>query len=218
MTVHGHVDERFSALSEVLDAQLESGEELGAAISVNLGGQTLVDVWGGYADAARTIPWGEDTIVNVWSTTKEITALAILMLVEQGLVDLDAPVATYWPEFAQHGKHDILVKQVMSHTSGVSGWDQPFVAEDMYDWEKSTSRLAAQAPRSLKMALTSQPGVTSKAGLATSSPAGNWRSADGTPRSSTPWRRRSSSPSRSSIGMCAPSAQAKSIVERGAAT
>lgn len=146
MTVHGHVDERFSALSEVLDAQLESGEELGAAISVNLGGQTLVDVWGGYADAARTIPWGEDTIVNVWSTTKEITALAILMLVEQGLVDLDAPVATYWPEFAQHGKHDILVKQVMSHTSGVSGWDQPFVAEDMYDWEKSTSRLAAQAP------------------------------------------------------------------------
>lgn len=146
MTVHGHVDERFSALSEVLDAQLESGEELGAAISVNLGGQTLVDVWGGYADAARTIPWGEDTIVNVWSTTKEITALAILMLVEQGLVDLDAPVATYWPEFAQHGKHDILVKQVMSHTSGVSGWDQPFVAEDMYDWEKSTSQLAAQAP------------------------------------------------------------------------
>ncbi len=146
MAVHGHVDERFSALSEVLDAQLESGEELGAAISVNLGGQTLVDVWGGYADAARTIPWGEDTIVNVWSTTKEITALAILMLVEQGLVDLDAPVATYWPEFAQHGKHDILVKQVMSHTSGVSGWDQPFVAEDMYDWEKSTSRLAAQAP------------------------------------------------------------------------
>ena len=146
MAVHGHVDERFSALSEVLDAQLESGEELGAAISVNLGGQTLVDVWGGYADAARTIPWGEDTIVNVWSTTKEITALAILMLVEQGLVDLDAPVATYWPEFAQHGKQDILVKQVMSHTSGVSGWDQPFVAEDMYDWEKSTSRLAAQAP------------------------------------------------------------------------
>ncbi len=146
MAVHGHVDERFSALSEVLDAQLESGEELGAAISVNLGGQTLVDVWGGYADAARTIPWGEDTIVNVWSTTKEITALAILMLVEQGLVDLDAPVATYWPEFAQHGKHDILVKQVMSHTSGVSGWDQPFVAEDMYDWEKSTSQLAAQAP------------------------------------------------------------------------
>ena len=146
MTVHGHVDERFSALSEVLDAQLASGEELGAAVSVNLGGQTLVDVWGGYADAARTIPWGEDTIVNVWSTTKEITALAILMLVEQGLVDLDAPVATYWPEFAQHGKHDILVKQVMSHTSGVSGWDQPFVAEDMYDWEKSTSRLAAQAP------------------------------------------------------------------------
>jgi CubicO group peptidase (beta-lactamase class C family) len=146
MTVHGHVDERFSALSEVLDAQLESGEELGAAISVNLGGQTLVDVWGGYADAARTIPWGEDTIVNVWSTTKEITALAILMLVEQGLVDLDAPVATYWPEFAQHGKQDILVKQVMSHTSGVSGWDQPFVAEDMYDWEKSTSQLAAQAP------------------------------------------------------------------------
>lgn len=146
MTVQGHADERFSALTGLLDSQVESGEELGAAISVNLGGETVVDIWGGFADAARTVPWTEDTIVNVWSTTKEITALAVLMLVDQSLVDLDAPVATYWPEFAQNGKEGVQVKQVMSHTSGVSGWDQPFVTEDMYDWEKSTSRLAAQAP------------------------------------------------------------------------
>lgn len=84
--------------------------------------------------------------MNVWSTTKEITALAILTLVERGLVDVHKPVATYWPEFAQNGKAEIEVRHVMAHTSGVSGWEQPFTTEDMYDWDASTARLASQAP------------------------------------------------------------------------
>lgn len=146
MTIHGHADPRFDGLHEALAANLASGDELGAAIAVDHHGETLVDLWGGYADAARTRPWERDTIVNVWSTTKEISALAVLVLVERGLVDLDAPVATYWPEFAQNGKDGVLVRHVMSHTSGVSGWDQPVTVEDMYDRETSTARLATQVP------------------------------------------------------------------------
>lgn len=146
MTINGHTDPRLTGLRDALAAMVDSGEELGAAISVDLDGETLADIWGGHADVARTRPWERDTIVNVWSTTKEVTALAVLLLVDRGLVDLDAPVATYWPEFAANGKEGVLVRHVMSHTSGVSGWDQPFVLTDMYDRETATARLAAQAP------------------------------------------------------------------------
>lgn len=146
MTVHGNLDDHFSRLRDVLAHRLETGDELGAAISVNLNGETVVDIWGGWADAARTRPWESDTIVNVWSTTKEITSLAMLTLVERGLVDVHEPVATYWPEFAQNGKEAIEVRHLMAHTSGVSGWEAPFTVEDMYDWELATTRLAAQAP------------------------------------------------------------------------
>lgn len=101
---------------------------------------------GGFRDQARTIPWSEDTITNVWSSTKTVTSLAALMLVDRGELDVDAPVARYWPEFAAEGKQDVLVRHLMSHASGVSGLDQPAVVEDLYDWPKSTSRMAAQAP------------------------------------------------------------------------
>jgi CubicO group peptidase (beta-lactamase class C family) len=146
MELNGHNDERFARLRDVLSANLESGEELGAAVAIDIDGELVVDLWGGYRDVARTLPWDRDTIVNVWSTTKEITALAVLMLVDRGLVDLDTPVATYWPEFGQAGKEAIEVRHLMAHTSGVSGWEQPFVVEEMYDWETSVARLAAQAP------------------------------------------------------------------------
>ncbi len=146
MTVHGHTSDRFTRLRETFAANLDTGEELGAAIAVDIDGETVVDLWGGHRDAARTLPWEQDTIVNVWSTTKEITALAVLVCVERGLIDLHTPVATYWPEFAQNGKDAIEVRHLMSHTSGVAGWDSPFAVEQMYDWEESTSRLARQAP------------------------------------------------------------------------
>ena len=146
MELNGHNDERFARLRDELSANLESGEELGAAVAIDIDGELVVDLWGGYRDVARTLPWDRDTIVNVWSTTKEITALAVLMLVDRGLVDLDTPVATYWPEFGQAGKEAIEVRHLMAHTSGVSGWEQPFVVEEMYDWETSVARLAGQAP------------------------------------------------------------------------
>jgi CubicO group peptidase (beta-lactamase class C family) len=143
--VHGSCDDRFSAVREALARNLD-GDELGASVAVDLDGETVVDLWGGYRDEERTTPWTEDTIVNGWSTTKTVLSLAALMLVERGELDVYAPVADYWPEFAVKGKKDIEVRHLMSHTSGVSGWDPPFSIKDMYDWDTSTERLAAQAP------------------------------------------------------------------------
>jgi CubicO group peptidase (beta-lactamase class C family) len=144
--VHGRCDERFAGVREALAQQLDAGEELGASVAVDLDGETVVDLWGGHRDEQRTEPWSEHTIVNVWSTTKCVLALAALMLVDRGELDLDAPVAVYWPEFAAKGKKDVLVRHLLSHTSGVSGWEQPFSIRDMYDWDSSTERLAQQAP------------------------------------------------------------------------
>jgi CubicO group peptidase (beta-lactamase class C family) len=143
---HGHCDSRFDKLREALAEELAASEELGAAIAIDIDGEMVVDVWGGHADAAKTREWGQDTIVNMWSCTKPVTSLAALVLVERGLLDVFAPVAVYWPEFAANGKQDIEIRHILSYTSGVSGWDAPFSLEDMYDWEKSTSRLAGQAP------------------------------------------------------------------------
>jgi CubicO group peptidase (beta-lactamase class C family) len=137
---------RFEPLRKLFAAKLESGEDLGASLAVNIDGEMVVDLWGGWADEARTVPWAENTITCVFSTTKTMTAMAALVLVDRGALDLDAKVAMYWPEFAARGKAGITVRQLLSHTSGVSGWDQPVTIEDVYDWDKSTAMLAAQAP------------------------------------------------------------------------
>jgi CubicO group peptidase (beta-lactamase class C family) len=144
--IHGTCDERFGPVRDALARNLDSGEELGASIVLDLDGDILIDMWGGFRDQDRTVPWTEDTITNVWSTTKTVTSLAALMLADRGELDVDAPVARYWPEFGANGKQGVLVRHVMSYASGVSGLDQPAVVEDLYDWEGSTSRFAAQAP------------------------------------------------------------------------
>ena len=144
--VHGHCDSRFSKLADALAEEITSGEELGASIALDIDGELVLDIWGGHADRAKTIPWGEDTIVNFFSCTKTLTALAALIAIDRGLVDAFAPVAKYWPEFGQNGKQDIEVRHLLSHTSGVSGWEMPFGIEDIYDWEKSINHLARQEP------------------------------------------------------------------------
>jgi CubicO group peptidase (beta-lactamase class C family) len=144
--VHGHCDDTFDKVRAALADNIESGDEVGACIAIDVDGESVADMWGGFTDGARTRAWTTDTIVNVWSSTKTVTSLAGLMLIDRGLVELTAPIARYWPEFAANGKQDIEFRHVLSHTSGVSGWDVPFATEDMYDWEKSTAALAAQAP------------------------------------------------------------------------
>lgn len=144
--IHGSYDRRFTALRDILAANIDSGADVGASVAVVWNGEMVVDIWGGWVDKEHSAPWAENTITNVWSSTKTQMALCALMLVDRGQLDLDAPVATYWPEFAANGKEKVLVRHLLSHTSGVSGWDQPVAITDLYDWEKSTAMLAAQAP------------------------------------------------------------------------
>jgi CubicO group peptidase (beta-lactamase class C family) len=143
--IRGTLDARFAPLRREFENQLASGDELGASLAVVIDGRPVVDLWGGFADAGRTRPWESDTITNVWSTTKTVTALAALMLADRGELDLDAPVARYWPEFAANGKAEIPVRSILAHTSGVSGWEAPVTLEVLYDQERAAA-LAAQAP------------------------------------------------------------------------
>jgi CubicO group peptidase (beta-lactamase class C family) len=144
--VHGHCDSRFSQVADALADEIGKGEELGASIAVDVDGELVVDIWGGHADRGKTAPWEQDTIVNFFSCTKTLTALAALIAIDRGVIDAFAPVAKYWPEFAENGKQDIEVRHLMSHTSGVSGWQVPFAIEDIYDWQKATDHLARQEP------------------------------------------------------------------------
>jgi CubicO group peptidase (beta-lactamase class C family) len=142
----GHVEPRFETVRAAFESNFASGEENGACFCMTLEGKPVVDIWAGYADEAQTRPWEKDTIVNVYSTTKTMTALTALYLADKGELDFAAPVAKYWPEFAANGKADVTVAHLMSHSAGLSGWKEPIVREDLYDWEKATSLLAAQAP------------------------------------------------------------------------
>lgn len=142
----GHVEPRFEAVRAAFESNFANGEENGACFCMTLEGKPVVDIWAGYADEAKTRPWDKDTIVNVYSTTKTMTALTALFLADKGELDFAAPVAKYWPEFAANGKADVTVAQLMSHSAGLSGWKEPLVREDLYDWDKATSLLAAQAP------------------------------------------------------------------------
>lgn len=144
--VQGQCDARFSGLWEELEKRLAADHELGAAIAVVQDGELAVDIWGGWADADRTVAWADDTITNVWSSTKTVLALAALLLVDRGELDVHAKVARYWPEFAANGKDGIEVRHLLAHTSGVAGWEQPVTVDDVYDRERSTAMLAAQAP------------------------------------------------------------------------
>ncbi|MBK8199025.1 MAG: beta-lactamase family protein [Acidobacteria bacterium] len=144
--INGFVDDRFAPVKEAFESNFTSGQENGAGFCMTVDGKTVVDIWGGYADEAQTRPWERDTIVNVYSTTKTMTALTALYLADKGALDFAAPVSKYWPEFAANGKADVTVAHLMSHSAGLSGWKEPLVREDLYDWEKATSLLAAQAP------------------------------------------------------------------------
>jgi CubicO group peptidase (beta-lactamase class C family) len=146
VSVEGTCQSRFGAIAEILQRNLDSGADLGASVAVAMEGELVVDVWGGWADQERSQSWESDTITNVWSSTKTMTALCALVLADRGELDLYARVAHYWPEFAANGKQDVQVRHLLSHTSGVSGWAQPIEVSDLYDWERSTSLLAVQAP------------------------------------------------------------------------
>jgi len=142
--LQGSYDELFTAVPNALAALLDGGDA-GASVAVFVDGEPVVDVWGGFTDADRTIGWQRDTITNVWSVTKTMTALCALVLADRGELDLDATVGRYWPEFAAAGKEKVLIRHLLAHTAGLPDWDGS--VEDLYDWPAATARLAAQAPQ-----------------------------------------------------------------------
>ncbi|WP_433324113.1 serine hydrolase domain-containing protein [Spirillospora sp. CA-294931] len=144
--IHGQCDDRLDALRKAFEAGFDERDELGAAVTVMIDGRVVADLWGGAADPAGTRPWERDTLVNVWSTTKGVAALCAHTLADRGLLDLDAPVAAYWPEFAAGGKAAITVRQLMAHRAGLSAPRTPTAQDELYDWDLITARLAASEP------------------------------------------------------------------------
>ncbi|HEY9376752.1 MAG TPA: serine hydrolase domain-containing protein, partial [Jiangellaceae bacterium] len=125
MQVQGHCEGGFGRVADVLAAHLESGRDVGASVGVYLDGRPVVESWGGSADPGRGAPWAEHTVTPMGSTSKALASTAVLILVDRGLLDLDEPVARYWPAFGQNGKEDIPVRLVLSHRSGVAALDVP---------------------------------------------------------------------------------------------
>ena len=144
--VYGFVKPGFEAVREAFTANITSGADVGASACVFVDGEAVVDLWGGYFDTTYTRPFERNTIVNGFSSTKTMTALCALVLADRGEIDLNAPVKKYWPEFAAAGKDRIEVRHIVSHTSGLAGWTEPMTLQDIFDWEKSTTLLARQAP------------------------------------------------------------------------
>ncbi len=142
--MNGHCASRFAPLQELLERRLAEGEERGASICVVQDGETVVDIWGG--EAREGVPWERDTLVNTFSVTKTMLALVVLGLADSGEIDLDAPVADHWPEFAAEGKSQVLVRHLLGHTSGLPGWDATMTVDDLYDTRRAAALLAAQQP------------------------------------------------------------------------
>ena len=144
--VHGVCAPGFEALRAALGDILAAGAEIGAALAVSIDGELVVDLWAGHTDGERTRPWRRDTIVNLYSIGKAVTAICLLRLVEAGRVDLDTPVARYWPEFAQAGKARLPVRYLLTHQAGLPAVARPLPSGAWSDWTAMTDALAAQAP------------------------------------------------------------------------
>ena len=146
MTEGGKCDPRFAAVREAFERNFAERGEVGASVCVTLDGDTVVDLWGGIADPAVGRAWERDTIGVVWSCTKGATALCAHMLVARGDLDLDAPVASYWPEFAARGKDAITVRMLLAHQAGLAGFTEPIPDDGYCDWDPIVHRLADQEP------------------------------------------------------------------------
>jgi CubicO group peptidase (beta-lactamase class C family) len=144
--VSGEFRKEYSDVADLFAKNIESGIDHGASFAMFVEGEPVIDIWGGWTDAQKARPWQRDTLVNVYSTTKTMTALSALMLADRGELDLDSRVSHYWPEFAANGKSQITVSQVLAHSSGLCGWKEKITVEILYDWPKATALLAAQAP------------------------------------------------------------------------
>ncbi|KAA8886085.1 beta-lactamase family protein [Nocardia colli] len=146
MTIDGTVAPGFEAVRGAFAANFADQGDIGAAVCVYLDGRPVVDLWGGLADPDAGRPWERDTLQLVYSATKGVVAAATQLLVERGLLDLDAPVARYWPEFAAAGKGEIPVRWLLTHQAGLAAIDKPVPLADALAWTPMVDALAAQTP------------------------------------------------------------------------
>ena len=144
--INGYCDERFNEAKNIFESSIKNGFELGGAICIEVKGEKVIDIWGGHLDHEKTQPWKENTIVNVFSTTKGIAAICLLQLIEKGLLDIDKPVADYWPEFSANGKEKLPVKYLFCHKSGLCGVREPLENGAFCDWDFICNELAKQKP------------------------------------------------------------------------
>ena len=144
MDISGTCAGELGAVKDAFAENFTQHGDVGASAAVVKNGELVVDLWGGYQDRARTKPWERDTIINVFSTTKTMSCLALLVLASRGRVDVDAPVERYWPEFGAAGKSNVLVRHLLSHTAGLPSWNERLEPTDLYDWDKLARLLAAQ--------------------------------------------------------------------------
>jgi CubicO group peptidase (beta-lactamase class C family) len=144
--VDGWVEPGFEAVRDAFVSNFTEHGEVGAAVSAYVDGRPMLDLWGGLADAKIGRPWTEDTVVPVFSSTKGVTAVGANLAIERALIDPDATVATYWPEFAAAGKGSITVRQVLSHQAGLPLVEGEFTLDEALSWEPIVTALAAQAP------------------------------------------------------------------------
>jgi CubicO group peptidase (beta-lactamase class C family) len=146
MTAQGTADPRFSAVRDAFERNFTERGEVGASVCVTVDGEVVVDLWGGIANPETREPWDEDTVAVVWSCTKGATALCAHMLAARGVIDLDAPVARYWPEFAKGGKDGITVRMLLNHQAGLAALREPIPENGLCDWEAIVETLAAMEP------------------------------------------------------------------------
>jgi CubicO group peptidase (beta-lactamase class C family) len=142
----GTCDARFAAVRDALADNFGHHDELGAAVAVALDGEPVVDIWAGWMDANRTRPWERDTLVDVFSVGKAMAAICVLLLVERGDIDLESPVAHYWPEFAAAGKSEVTVRMLLGHRAGLPALRDAVPDQAIYDWRFMTVALAAERP------------------------------------------------------------------------
>ena len=142
----GVLDERFNIVGDAFAENFAEGQEIGACFAVMIDGELVVDIRGGHTDKAKETPWTEDTIACIFSSGKAVLTLLIAQAVSRGALSYDSPVAKYWPEFAQAGKDDITVGELLSHQAGLCAIAEEMPPETWLDWEAITERLAAMAP------------------------------------------------------------------------
>ena len=144
--ITGYCDPRFESVAEVFRASLSSKFEVGASFAVEHMGRTVIDLWGGHQDAERTKSWERDTIVNVFSVTKGVTAICVARLIELGHIDINEKMSRYWPDYGCNGKEDTTVLDVLCHRSANFGFQNEVPNENWTDWNLFAKTLSEQAP------------------------------------------------------------------------